>query len=116
MMETSIELMSGLAKIIVFVYGFISLLVLIYGIKSIIAEQTVIWRDDEGNYAYSKKITIIKSILHGSFSPFIYPRIFPRESESYYGSSAKFLGVLYIILGLFMLTPFIWAVLAFHLI
>ena len=108
-MENGIRLASDMIKIFTLTYGVASISVISYGIYSVISQRVTVWRDDESSYGFSRGLSIVKTSVTRSFSPFYFHRLIPRESKQFTGNEAKMFGWIYIIVGLFMLTPLIWA-------
>lgn len=102
---TSFDLLVTLLKIIYFTYALIPIIVILYGIRSIITNSSRIYGDDDSNYSFSSKLTVINSIINKSVTPFIYHRTIPHDSRSVKGDTAKLTGIVYIILGLLLLIP-----------
>jgi len=105
-----LSLAIDVVKIFAIGYGLIATTILIYGIFSVITGQTRVFKDEKSSYGFSKSLTLIKSIMDKSISPFYYHRIIPHASQSLKGSPARLTGWFYIIIGLLMLAPLAWAV------
>lgn len=112
-MNEGLSVAIDIIKIFAAIYGLIALIIIAYGFRSIIHRKTRIFKDEELSYGFSKKISVIDSALSKSFKPFYYHRTIPKESEEIKDDSAVLVGIVYIILGLLMLSPLIWAYIKF---
>ena len=98
-----------IVKIFAIGYGFIAIVILVYGIVSVFTGRSRVFKDEGSSYGFSKRLTVIKSVIDKSISPFYYHRIIPRSSQGLKGTPARLTGWIYIIIGLLMLAPLIWA-------
>ncbi len=108
-MEESLSLVVDIVKIFAGAYGLIAVVIIIYGIISVIKRETRVFKDEDSSYGFSKKLTVIDSVISRSFKPFFYHRTIPNNSEGLSGEPATIMGWIYIVIGLFMLSPLIWA-------
>jgi hypothetical protein len=106
--EKDLSVAIDIVKIFAVFYGLIGVSILVYGIISVFTRGTRIFKDDDSSYGFSKKLTIINSLVNRSISPFIYHRIIPKDSEELTGGPAILMGLIYIAIGLFMLFPLAW--------
>lgn len=112
-MSENLSLVVDIVKIFAGAYGLIAVGIIIYGVISILKRETRVFKDEDSSYGFSKKITVIDSVISRSFKPFFYHRTIPHNSEGLYGEPATIMGWIYIIIGLFMLSPLVWAYIKF---
>jgi len=112
-MHEGVSLAIDIAKFFSIVYGLIATGVLTYGIVSVIKRETRLYADEESSYGFSKRLTAVDSIVSKSLKPFYYHRTMARDSRGLTGDSAAVVGWVYIILGVLMLAPLVWALLIF---
>lgn len=79
-------------KVLAGIYVTLALFVILYGIVSVLKQKTSILGDDGSSHF---------NLLR--------PRLVPRSSQTFEGDAAKAMGWIYILIGVFMIAPAIWA-------
>lgn len=105
-MGLDFSLAIGLIKIFGALYVLLAFGIIVYGIKCIISE-TAIMHYEEGvqpRWKIHTKLSIFSSILNRSLNLFAYPSL-PKKTKFFSGESARLMGWIYVLVGLFMLAP-----------
>ncbi|MCA9392203.1 hypothetical protein KC614_03310 [candidate division WWE3 bacterium] len=97
-MPKNLQVATQIVKVFVYLYVGIAIVVLLYGVYSILTKRTRVFGDDDSSYRYSPLASL--SIK--------FHRIIPRKNQQYGGSAAQLYGILYVVVGLLMLAPVIY--------